>query len=300
MQRGRPSPDQGTAGISKRDSAVPSSKLSADDYAVIHDFLEKQAGIRLGQGKEYLITSRLGRVVRVHGLSDFASLAKALKSPSARRLQIAVVDAMTTNETFWFRDGAHYRMLTDTVLPELRLPRVRIWSAACSTGQEPYSIAMALRDARGGTLTQYEIVGTDISPSALQQAREARYCGLSAARGLTEEQSRRFFSRNGDCLDVLPVYRQGVGFREFNLLSPFTGMGRFDVVFCRNVLIYFSAERKRDILERIARLMTPGGYLFLGSTESMNGHADLFEMRSANGGLAYRRRPPGEGLGPRA
>jgi chemotaxis protein methyltransferase CheR len=264
--------------------------LSADDYAVIHEFLEKQAGIRLGQGKEYLITSRLGRVLRTHGLTTFSDLARQLKSPGARRLQVAVVDAMTTNETFWFRDAAHYRMLTETLLPELRKPRLRVWCAACSTGQEPYTIAMALRDGRPGMLTGLEIIGTDISSTALIQAREARYCGLSAARGLTEQQSRRYFRRAGDCLEVLPQYRQGVMFREFNLLSPFTGLGQFDVVFCRNVLIYFSAERKRDIIERIARNIPKGGYLFLGSTESLNGHADLFEMRSVQGGLAYRRR----------
>lgn len=150
---------------------------------------------------------------------------------------------------------------------------------------------MLLNEGRAGRPAgNVNIVGTDISTVALAQAREGRYCGLSASRGLADEQRRRYFAQEGDCLSVLPQYRRGVEFREFNLLRPYDTLGRFDIVFCRNVLIYFSAERKRDILERLARVLNPGGYLFLGSTESMNGHADLFEMHNQFGGLVYRRR----------
>jgi chemotaxis protein methyltransferase CheR len=266
------------------------ASLSAESYTALHDFLEQQAGIRLGVGKEYLVTSRLGRVIRDHRLSNFEELVQQLRSFSGKQLQLAVVDAMTTNETFWFRDIAHYRLLTDAIVPALRAPRLRIWSAACSTGQEPYSLAMTLRDACGGASGSFEIVGTDISKTALAQAREGRYFGMSASRGLSDEQRRRYFRIEGDCLDVQPQYREGISFREFNLLRPFDGLGKFHIIFCRNVLIYFSSERKRSILERMARVLVPGGYLLLGSTESMNGHQDLFEMCSGHGGLAYRRR----------
>ncbi len=273
-------------------SAVPSRpSIELTDYLAIHDFLERNAGIRLGAGKEYLVTSRLGRLLGSYGLSGFADLARQLQQAGARQLQVAVVDAMTTNETFWFRDPAHYRILTDAILPHYAAKPLRIWSAACSTGQEPYTVAMVLNDAKftrsGGSHT---IVGTDISTAALAQAREARYCGLSAARGLTDDQRRRYFRQDADCLSVTPEQRRGVEFREFNLLRPFDGLGRFDIVFCRNVLIYFSAERKRDILQRIARVLNPGGHLFLGSTESLNGQNELFEMQSHPGGLVYRRR----------
>jgi len=267
------------------------ARISANDYAAIHEFLELQAGIKLGVGKEYLVTSRLGRVLRQFDLGDFSALAKRLGDVGARQLQVAVVDAMTTNETFWFRDPAHYRILIERVLPNLTRNSLRIWSAACSTGQEPYTLAMVLADANKGLAGgRSEIVGTDISVSALVQAKEARYCGLSAARGLSDAQRQCYFVQADDCLEVRPEYKTGVSFREFNLLKSFDALGKFDAVFCRNVLIYFSAERKRDILERIAKVLNPGGYLFLGSTEAMSSHNDLFETQNAHGGLVYCRR----------
>lgn len=271
-----------------------SSQLAPEHYAAISAFLESQAGIRLGAGKEYLVTSRLTRLLDEFKLDGFGPLCQSLRGLGAHRLQTAVVDAMTTNETFWFRDPAHYRTLTHGILKGTRAPRVRIWSAAVSTGQEAYSIAVSLQDAmRDGTLPRtlrYEILGTDISPTALAQARAARYCGVSAGRGLTPEQRRKYFREDGDCIEVLPAYRADINLREFNLTKPFDALGRFDVIFCRNVLIYFSQERKRDIIARFARVLNPGGYLFLGSTESMSSHGDLFEMQHVGGGLAFRRR----------
>lgn len=268
--------------------------LTPAQYQAIHDYLERQAGIRLGPGKEYLVISRLGRLLPGLGLGGFGELVERLGGLVAGRLHTSVVDAMTTNEAFWFRDAAHFRALVDGILPEHASGRLRIWSAAASTGQEAYSAAICLQDAiQGGRVSRglnYEIVGTDISPSALREAQGASYCGLSASRGLTDEQRRRYFREHGGCVELLPQYRQRVSFREFNLLKPFDVLGRFDVVFCRNVLIYFSQERKRDIIRRIARALNPGGHLFLGSTESMTGHEDLFEMRSLAGGLVYRVR----------
>ena len=268
-------------------------KLSPDDYLAIHDFLEGQAGIRLGTGKEYLVTSRLGRLLSAFDLAGYAELVAALRGRGAGSLQTAVVDAMTTNETFWFRDNAHFRMLVD-VLGARKATRVRIWSAAASTGQEAYTAAISLQDAmqsgRLNSAMSYDIVGTDISATALAEAQGGSYCGISAARGLSDEQRRRYFRDQGGCIELLPQYRRGVSFRSFNLLSPFDALGRFDIVFCRNVLIYFSQERKRDIIARIARSLNRGGYLFLGSTESMSGNEDLFEMCNLADGLAYRLR----------
>ena len=264
------------------------------EYQAIHDFLESQAGIRLGAGKEYLVLSRLGRLLAEFGLDGYAELVARLPRLGEARLQTAVVDAMTTNETFWFRDMAHFRILVDGILAESRPSRLRIWSAAASTGQEAYTTAICLQDAmQGGRVSrslQYEIVGTDISPTALREAEAASYCGVAAGRGLSDEQRRRYFRDQGGCIELLPQYRRGISFRVFNLLKPFDVLGRFDVVFCRNVLIYFSQERKRDIVARIARALNPGGHLFLGSTESMSGNEDLFEMRSVAGGLVYRKR----------
>lgn len=271
-----------------------SNTLSASDYQAIHDFLESQAGIRLGEGKEYLVTSRLGRLLPNLGLHGYKDLVGKLNGFGNAATQAAIVDAMTTNETFWFRDMAHFRALVDGVLAEQKPGRLRIWSAAASTGQEAYTTAICLQDGmQSGRIPRsmnYEIVGTDISPTAISEAERATYCGVSAARGLSDDQRHRYFREHDSCIEVLPQYRTGISFRTFNLLKPFDALGRFDVVFCRNVLIYFSQERKRDIVARIARCLNPGGYLFLGSTESMSGHEDLFEMRNLAGGLVYRVR----------
>jgi len=268
-----------------------SKTLAPAEYQAIHDFLERRAGIRLGPGIEYLVVSRLSRLMLRFGVTAFAELADRLADHRSMRLQAAVVDAMTTNETFWFRDKTHFRALVDGILGAHRSDRLRIWSAAASTGQEAYTIAICLEDAMcSGRINpglEYDISGTDISPTALQEARAASYCGISASRGLSDEQRRRYFREQGGCIELLPQYRRRVSFRSFNLLQPFDGLGRFDVVFCRNVLIDFSQERKHEIIRRIGRILTPGGHLFLGSTESMTGHEDLFEMRSLAGGLVY-------------
>jgi len=289
----RPPPDLLVRATGSTEGTV-TDKLTSAEYTAIHDFLEVKAGIRLGAGKEYLVISRLGRLLASCGLDGYSELLGKLNGLGATTLQTAVVDAMTTNETFWFRDASHYRVLIEGILNETKPSRLRIWSAAASTGQEAYSTAICLNDAiQGGRVPRglnYEIFGTDISSTALQEAEAARYCGVSAGRGLNEAQRRRYFREQDGCIEVLPLYRQKVSFRQFNLLQPFDPLGRFDVVFCRNVLIYFSQERKRDIIARIARVLTPGGHLFLGSTESMNGHEDLFEMRNFAGGLVYRLR----------
>ncbi len=269
-------------------------RINADQYARISRLLEERAGIRLGPGKEYLVVSRLGAVRREYDMPDFEHMLRALESGTPRALVASVIDAMTTNETFWFRDPTHYEILVRDLLPALGGDRVRIWSAAASTGQEAYSIAISIQDAvAAGRLPaglSAEILGTDISPSALRQAESARYCGMSAVRGLSPEQRQRYFVGKDDCIELQPRYRRNIRFREFNLLDSYALLGRFDVIFCRNVLIYFSPERKRDILERFAQVLNPGGGLFLGSTESMNGHEDLFEMQRYGTGLVYRRR----------
>ncbi|MCB1784898.1 MAG: methyltransferase domain-containing protein [Chromatiaceae bacterium] len=268
--------------------------LTPAEYKAIHEFLESQAGIRLGTGKEYLVISRLSRLFAVFELDGFGDLVSRLGDFGSSRIQAAVVDAMTTNETFWFRDAAHFRALVDGILSETKPLDLRIWSAAASTGQEAYTVAITLQDGmQEGRLARsmrYEIVGTDISATALKEAQGGVYCGISAARGLTDLQRQRYFREQDGCIELLPQYRQRVNFRQFNLLKSFESLGRFDVIYCRNVLIYFSRERKRDIIERMARSLRPGGHLFLGSTESISGHEDLFEMRNLAGGLVYRVR----------
>mgnify|MGYP001123560618 FL=1 len=202
---------------------------------------------------------------------------------------------MTTSETSWLRDPAHFRILVEEVLPTLRASRVRIWSAGCATGQEPYSISMVVQDYLRSGPTRFasgvEIVATDIAHSALDEARRGLYCGSRASRGLSEEHRQRFFApAPGDCLSVRQEIRQRVVFREFNLTRGLDVLGHFDVIFCRNVLAYFATPLRREVLERLARSLTSGGYLFLGSTEDLRGQSRAFEVRSAGGATYYKKK----------
>lgn len=275
--------------------------LSPGDYEAFQRFLENACGIVLGAGKEYLVSSRLSGIMRDYGINTIGQLLEQLDSNRNPTLRAGIIDAMTTNETFWFRDMSHFRMLQEIVCPEIKARpshSIRIWSAACSYGQEAYNLSMVVQDyqrANPGALPGgVDVVATDISATVLKEARKGVYCGMSASRGLTLEQQARYFNVNGDCLEVKPEIRKRVSFRELNLTRGYEMMGRFDVIFCRNVLIYFSSEQKRDIINRMAGVLNPGGYLFLGSTESLSAHTDRFEMVSKLGGIAYRLKQPGQ------
>jgi len=272
---------------------TPRSQLvcSAEDYRAFKQFLSKASGIELGDGKEYLVVSRLNGLLRQHGLSDMQALLSEVATGRNLRLSASVVDAMTTNETFWFRDVPHFRLLMSKVFPEVPQQRFRIWSAACSSGQEPYTISMQIHDYRQqnpGKLNDIEIVATDISSSILNEARKGVYSGLSAGRGLDEEQRRRYFLPHADGYEVKPEMKKRIRFQEFNLTRDFASLGRFDIIFCRNVLIYFPAAVKQDIIHRMSKILRPGGYLFLGSTESMPANSNAFEMVAEQGGIIYR------------
>ncbi|MES9975032.1 MAG: protein-glutamate O-methyltransferase CheR, partial [Candidatus Thiodiazotropha sp.] len=167
---------------------------------------------------------------------------------------------------------------------------IRIWSAACSSGQEPYNISMIAEEYQGlkPSAKPVQITATDISSKMLDEARSGLYCGLAVERGLTPEQKKRFFLAKERCLEVKPEIKRRVSFSSLNLAGSYHGLGKFDVIFCRNVLIYFSNELKRDIVDRMANTLNPGGYLFLGSTESINQLTTRFEMKVGHGGISYR------------
>ncbi len=264
---------------------------SVDDYQLFKKFLSDASGIELGDGKEYLVTSRLGGLLRQCGLENMRALLSELSSGRNLRLRASVVDAMTTNETFWFRDAPHFRLLASKIFPETDSQRLRIWSAACSSGQEPYSISMQAYDYRlrnPGKLSNVEIVSTDISASILSEARKGVYSGLAASRGLNDEQRQRYFTAHADGYEVKQEIKNKIRFQEFNLTRDFASLGYFDIIFCRNVLIYFPAAVKNDIIQRMSKALRPGGYLFLGSTESMPINLDVFKMVTEQGGIIYQ------------
>ena len=270
-----------------------SSPISPADYNDFQDYLQRACGIQLGAGKEYLVSSRLGGLMRKAQVGSLGELLNKLNSPVNSQLKTQVIDAMTTNETFWFRDIGHYILLKESILPDLNQQRggsIRIWSAACSSGQEPYNISMIVEEyeSKYGRGRPVQIEATDISSKMLAEARAGVYCGLTVERGLTVEQQRRFFVPKDKCLEVRPEVKRRVSFRPMNLASSFQGMGKFDVIFCRNVLIYFSNDLKKDIVDRMANILNPGGYLFLGSTESINQLTNRFDMKVGHGGISYR------------
>jgi chemotaxis protein methyltransferase CheR len=268
--------------------------ITPADYQAFQQFLQDACGIQLGLGKEYLVSSRLSGLMKEAHIGTVGELLQKLRAPVQSQLKVKVIDAMTTNETFWFRDIGHYILLKETILPDLNKQRggsIRIWSAACSSGQEPYNISMIAEEyeSKYGRGRPVSIEATDISSKILVEAKKGVYCGLAVERGLTVEQQRRFFTPlKEQCLEVKPEVKRRVNFRSLNLAGNYHAMGKFDVIFCRNVLIYFSNELKKDIVDRLANVLNPGGYLFLGSTESINQLSNRFDMKVGHGGISYR------------
>ncbi len=278
-------------------SFLTARQISANEYKDFRTFLEKASGIVLGENKQYLITSRLNRLMDAEGVDRFATLTQKITTNKA--LRDKVLDAMTTNETSWFRDRYPFEMLKKDVFPEIaaqRASQLKIWSAASSTGQEAYSISMTIQEymmSRPGSLpSRIEIVGTDISTSVVADARKGCYDGLSMARGLSPERKKQFFKQRPgeDVWELREDIRKRVVFRELNLMSSYALLGKFDIIFCRNVLIYFSSELKREILEKIAGVLKPNGYLFLGGSESTANYTDRFEMIKLPAGMLYKLR----------
>jgi len=272
--------------------ASQSMVVSADEYSQFRRHLETSSGILLGEGKEYLVVSRLRRLMSQRNLPTITELLYCMDRD--RQLASQVVDAMTTNETLWFRDSHPYQIFRERILPELaaKSGQLRIWSAACSTGQEPYSLkieeAEFQRKYPGKLKSGIKILATDISTSALTNARQGAYPWLAIRRGMSEEHLARYFQREGeDCWRIRTEMKSGIEFREFNLQSSYSSLGKFDVIFCRNVLIYFSNERKRDILIRMHALLPPGGYLLLGASEAMTQLGEYYEMVACHPGIMY-------------
>ena len=269
--------------------------ISRQEYDAFRALLEEACGIVLGDNKHYLVASRLGRLMNEFESASISELIAKIKREPHSGLRQRVIDAMTTNETFWFRDNHPYMLLADLIFPEIakkRPAQVKIWSAACSSGQEPYSISMIVQEylqKRPGSLPDnVQIIGTDISPTMLKMSREALYDNLALSRGLSPERKQKFFTQEGDMWRVNDNIRRRVQFKELNLMNSYSALGKFDIIFCRNVLIYFSTDLKRDILSRLARALVPGGYLFLGSTETLASYSDDFETIRHQGGIVYR------------
>lgn len=275
--------------------------MSVDlDFDQFRVFLEKTCGILLGGNKQYLVASRLNKLMEQQQLKTLGDLVRKIQAQPRSGLREQVVDAMTTNETLWFRDAYPFEVLKNRVMPEMLKTagvgqRLRIWSAACSSGQEPYSLSMTVdefeRSSPSQPKTGVQIVATELSGTMLAACKAAEYDSLAIARGLSAERLQRYFDPLGPGRwAVKSAVRSRVEFRVQNLLDSYAALGKFDVVFCRNVLIYFSADVKKDILRRIHATLKPGGYLFLGASEALNGLPELYQMVQCSPGIIYKAR----------
>ncbi len=258
--------------------------MNPQDFDFLKDFLKKRSGIVISTDKLYLVESRLTPVARDLGLGSIDDLIGQLKKSADEALRTRVVDAMTTNESFFFRDNTPFDTLRDTVLPQIVAARkakgqnrIRIWSAACSSGQEPYTIAMLLEEnkAKFGDL-KYEIVATDLSTEIVRKAKEGKYSQFEVQRGLPITLLIKYFAQVGEQWQISDTLRNMIRFQTFNLLDSYGGLGKFDVIYCRNVLIYFDQETKASILNRMADIIAPDGALYLGGAESVIGISSNF------------------------
>jgi chemotaxis protein methyltransferase CheR len=265
------------------------------DYEYLCKLLKERSGLDLSADKQYLVESRLLPLARKAGLGGIPELVAKMKS-GAQALTTEVVEAMTTNETFFFRDRVPFDHLADTILPAMLQARashrsLRIWSAASSTGQEPYSIAMCLKE-NGSALAAWriEILGTDLSQEVLEKSRAGIYSQFEVQRGLPIQLLVKYFTQTGELWQISPEIRGMVQHRQLNLLQDFSHLGKFDVIFCRNVLIYFDQDTKINIFERLAKSLEPDGMLMLGAAESVVGITDRFRPYPDKRGL-YQQNP---------
>ena len=258
--------------------------IGAYDYQTLREILLRTSGHALGEGKEYLVERRLSPVAECLDHPDVASLIQHLRITQDRRTTRLVCEAMTTNETLFFRDGRPFDLLRERLIPDLLARRraerrLRIWSAACSTGQEAYSVAMTLAEM-GDALAGWtvDILATDYVPEVLDRARAGVFNHFEVQRGLPVQMLLKYFDASEAGWRVKDSLKRGIRFEQGNLLEGFGHLGPFDIVFCRNVLIYFDVEGKRDVLHRLSRVVAPDGYLFLGASETSLGVTDTWRV----------------------
>ena len=265
--------------------------MNVSEFEFIADLLKKRSGLALTKEKAYLIESRLNPVARKWNFAGFDELVQAMRSGGKEELLVDVTEAMTTNESFFFRDQKPFDQFSDMVLPHMLEHRantksIRIWSAACSSGQEPYTLAMLLKETEAKLAGwKVEIVATDLSNEILDKAKEGMYSQFEVQRGLPITLLVKYFKQEGERWQISEAIRKMVNFKQFNLLESPAGLGGFDIVFCRNVLIYFDPPTKTKVLDGIANLMPKDGFLYLGGAETVLGTSDRFKLMPGQRGI---------------
>ncbi len=263
------------------------TKLQPEEQKSLTEYIYSFCAVTLDDSKGYLIESRLAALVEETGCASYGGLMQRAKSDPSHAIERRIVDAITTNETFFFRDTTPFDLLRHKLVPELidrrsrtGSSRIRIWSAACSTGQELYSIAILLKELLGDT-DRYgvRLLGTDISDDAVARASRGVYTPVEISRGLTEAQRTRYFAPIAGGWHIRDEIRGMASFKKLNLMADFSALGRFDVIFCRNVAIYFSERDRISLFGRMERALEPEGCLVIGSMESLNGLCPQFQSK---------------------
>jgi chemotaxis protein methyltransferase CheR len=248
--------------------------INPEQFRFFADMLKETSGLALTKGKEYLLESRLNELAKILGLKDLDALYQKAKFQCPPKLKEQIIEAMTTNETYFFRDQHPFDALQKNIIPEVikknsATKRMKIWSAACSTGQEPYTIAMILAEHFSSIATwNTEILATDISKQAVQKGREGRFTQVEVNRGLPITMLIKYFKQEGAFWIADAKLKKNLRFQPFNLMAPFTGKSGFDIILCRYVLIYFDPQTKKQILGKLTNALAPGGFLMLGATET--------------------------------
>ncbi len=279
-------------------------KITAEEIHQLAGYIRSISGISLNQSKAYLFETRLGPLLAREGLSSYGELYRKAKSGSDKRLENHIIDAISTNETLFFRDRGPFDLLQHKILPDLLSRRnanaskilstpLRIWSAACSTGQEVYSIAIVLKELLGD-LKNYKLklLGTDISDAAIAQASRGCYSKFEIERGLPREKLVKYFTPQSCGWKVKDALRAMATFRRLNLMLPFAALGKFDIIFCRNVAIYFDPNDRKKLFERLADVLVPDGCLIIGSTESLTGVCNRFTPKRHLNSVYYQLKTP--------
>lgn len=264
------------------------------EFDFLRGFLKVRSGLSLTNEKRYLVESRLAPVCKRFEIDTLSELVAGLRGGRDRDLETAVIEAMTTNETFFFRDKVPFDMFREVLLPHYiaarsSVRRLRIWCAAASTGQEPYSLAMLLTEASQKVAGwQIEIVATDLSSEVLERAKAGLYSQFEVQRGLPIQMLLKYFTQVGDRWQVNAQIRSMVSYRQLNLVKDFSALGTFDIIFCRNVLIYFDGAQKADVLKRVAAALAPDGAVVLGAAETVLGLTGALASDAEHRGLYVR------------
>lgn len=267
--------------------------MTPADFDFLSRFLRERSGLSITQSKQYLVESRLIPLAQSCDLNGLPELINRLRSGRDPNLAVAVIEAMTTNETLFFRDRVPFEELKNIMLPELQRNRgtrknLRIWSAACSTGQEPYTLAMMLKEWREAADWQFEIVATDLASHVLDRAKQGEFSQLEVQRGLPATLLVKYFNKTAQGFQVKDEIRRMIRWQQLNLFDDFKRLGTFDIVLCRNVLIYFDIDDKAQILKRMHRQIASEGYLMLGAAETVLGLSQEYARDRRFNSAVYR------------